>query len=32
MLEKLLQGTQSPRLKERALFVLAQSYSPRRAR
>jgi HEAT repeat protein len=29
MLEKLLQGTQSPRLKERALFVLAQSQSPR---
>jgi hypothetical protein len=29
MLEKLLQGNQSPRLKERALFVLAQSGSPR---
>src|SRR5262245_33288329 len=29
MLEKLLQGTSSPRLKERALFVLAQSNSPR---
>jgi HEAT repeat protein len=29
MLEKLLQGTSSPRLKERALFVLAQSGSPR---
>jgi HEAT repeat protein len=29
MLEKLLQGTSSPRLKERALFVLAQSDSPR---
>jgi HEAT repeat protein len=29
MLEKILQGTQSPRLKERALFVLAQSNSPR---
>jgi hypothetical protein len=28
MLQKLLQGTQSPRLKERALFVLAQSSSP----
>ena len=28
MLEKFLQGTQSPRLKERALFVLAQSNSP----
>ena len=28
MLEKILQGTQSPRLKERALFVLAQSNSP----
>ena len=27
MLEKILQGTQSPRLKERALFVLAQSNS-----
>jgi HEAT repeat protein len=29
MLEKILQGPQSPRLKERALFVLAQSNSPR---
>jgi HEAT repeat protein len=29
MLEKLLQGTASPRLKSRALFVLAQSNSPR---
>ena len=29
MLEKLLQGTSSPRLKERALFVLAQSNAPR---
>jgi HEAT repeat protein len=29
MLEKLLQGTSSPRLKERALFVLAQSGAPR---
>ena len=29
MLEKILQGSQSPRLKERALFVLAQSNSPR---
>jgi tetratricopeptide (TPR) repeat protein len=29
MLEKLLQGTASPRLKARALFVLAQSNSPR---
>ena len=29
MLEKILQGTASPRLKERALFVLAQSQSPR---
>jgi len=29
MLEKLLQGTASPRVKERALFVLAQSDSPR---
>ena len=28
MLEKLLQGTASPKLKERALFVLAQSNSP----
>lgn len=28
MLEKLLQGNNSPRLKERALFVLAQSHSP----
>ena len=28
MLQKLLQGTASPRLKERALFVLAQSTSP----
>ena len=28
MLQKLLQGTQSPRLKERALFVLAQSSTP----
>ena len=28
MLEKILQGNQSPRLKERALFVLAQSSSP----
>lgn len=28
MLQKLLQGPQSPRLKERALFVLAQSSSP----
>ena len=30
MLEKILQGAQSPRLKERALFVLAQSNSPPR--
>jgi HEAT repeat protein len=29
MLEKLLQGTASPRVKSRALFVLAQSDSPR---
>jgi len=29
LLEKLLQGSQSPRLKERALFVLAQSGSSR---
>jgi len=29
MLEKILSGAQSPRLKERALFVLAQSHSPR---
>jgi HEAT repeat protein len=29
MLEKVLQGTGSPRLKARALFVLAQSNSPR---
>ena len=29
LLEKILQGNQSPRLKERALFVLAQSGSPR---
>ena len=29
MLEKLLQGNQSPKLKERALFVLTQSNSPR---
>lgn len=29
MLEKILQGTSSPRLKSRALFVLAQSNSPR---
>ena len=29
MLEKLLDGTASPKLKERALFVLAQSNSPR---
>ncbi len=29
MLEKFLQGSQSPRLKERALFVLAQSNTPR---
>jgi HEAT repeat protein len=29
MLEKILQGTASPRLKERALFVLAQSNSAR---
>lgn len=28
MLQKFLQGSQSPRLKERALFVLAQSSSP----
>ena len=28
MLERVLQGNQSPRLKERALFVLAQSDSP----
>jgi HEAT repeats len=28
MLQKFLQGNQSPRLKERALFVLAQSSSP----
>ena len=32
LLEKMLQGTQSPRLKERALFVLAQSDSPRARR
>ena len=32
MLEKLLQGTSSPRLKERALFVLAQSNAPRARR
>ena len=31
LLEKILQGTQSPRLKERALFVLAQSGSDARA-
>ncbi len=29
MLEKLLQGNQSPKLKEKALFVLSQSGSPR---
>jgi hypothetical protein len=29
MIEKILQGPQSPRLKERALFVLAQSNAPR---
>jgi hypothetical protein len=29
MLEKILQGPQSPRLKERAMFVLAQSNAPR---
>jgi HEAT repeat protein len=29
MIEKLLQGTSSPRVKQRALFVLAQSKSPR---
>src|SRR5262245_24362292 len=29
MLEKLLQGNQSPKLQERALFVLTQSNSPR---
>jgi HEAT repeat protein len=29
MIEKLLEGTASPRLKSRALFVLAQSNSPR---
>ena len=29
MLQKVLQGTGSPKLKERALFVLAQSNSPR---
>src|SRR4029078_13104622 len=29
MLQKLLQGTSSPRLKSRALFVLAQSNSPK---
>ena len=29
MLEKFLQGSQSPRLKQRALFVLAQSNSPK---
>jgi tetratricopeptide (TPR) repeat protein len=29
MLEKIIQGTASPRLKQRALFVLAQSNSPR---
>ena len=29
MLEKLLEGTASPRVKSRALFVLAQSNSPR---
>ncbi len=29
MLEKILQGAQSPRMKDRALFVLAQSNSPR---
>ena len=28
MLEKILQGSQSPRMKDRALFVLAQSNSP----
>jgi HEAT repeat protein len=28
MLEKLLQGNSSPRIKERALFVLSQSHSP----
>ena len=32
MLEKLLQGTSSPRLKERTLFVLAQSNAPRARR
>jgi hypothetical protein len=32
LLEQLLQGNQSPRLKERALFVLAQSASPRASR
>jgi len=29
MLEKILQGSHSPRMKERALFVLAQSQAPR---
>jgi hypothetical protein len=29
MIEKILQGPQSPRMKDRALFVLAQSSSPR---
>ena len=29
MLEKFLQGSQPPKLKERALFVLSQSHSPR---
>ena len=29
MIEKILQGPQSPRLKQRALFVLAQSNAPR---
>jgi hypothetical protein len=29
MLEKILQGPQSPRLKDRAMFVLAQSNAPR---
>ncbi len=28
LLEKLLQGSSSPRIKERALFILAQSHSP----
>ncbi len=31
MIEKILKSTNSPRLKERALFVLAQSHSPKSA-